>query len=456
MAPPRFPSAPVDPAPLGAPLELPFSGRKAPNRFLKAAMSERLASWHPTNEAARGIPSPEQVTLYTHWGAGGWGQIQTGNIMVHPGHLEAQGCLVIPREAPFEGERFERFSALAAGARKHGSLIIGQVSHAGRQVDESVQKHPISASDVQLVAPSMSRSYAKPRAATKGDIREIVDSFAHAAEFLDKAGFDGIELHGAHGYLLAQFLSRSTNKRTDEYGGSLENRARLILEIAEAVRARVSPSFIVGAKINIIELQEDGVQPADARDLCAMLEAARFDFVEFSGGNYEKLAWMHVSEEARARENFYIQAAEEVMKWQPVAGERKMKSYTTGGFQTVGAMVKALEVVDGVGIGRAACQEPRLPLDILSGKVTGIMKYAIGEDEMFKRLFTSGTQIRQISRNQEPVDLTVPENVEKMWGDIMAQLQRIGQDKTGATYGLPDVTQVTHPYAEPGAQINGA
>lgn len=450
MSPPRFPSVPVDPAPLGAPIEMAFSGRKAPNRFLKTSMSELLASWDPTDIAARGIPSPEQVVLYKHWGAGGWGMIQTGNIMVHGGHIEAPGCLVIPREAPFEGQRFERFNDLATGAKKHGSLIIGQVSHAGRQVLESVQKHPISASDVQLITPGLHRSYAKPRAATADDIREIIDAFAHAAEFLEKAGFDGIQLHGAHGYLLGQFLSRNTNKRTDEYSGdSVEGRARLVLEIAEAVRARVSSSFIIGAKINVVELQEDGVQPADARELCTMLEAAQFDYVEFSGGNHEKMAWLHASEGSRSRENFYIEAAEEVMKWQPVASARKMKAYTTGGFHTVDAMVKALDVVDGVGLARAACQEPRLPLDILSSKVLGIMKYAMDEGDLYKRMSAAGTQIRQISRDQEPVDLTVPENVESIWGDIMAHFQRIGQDETGATYGWPNVTQTTQSYKEP-------
>lgn len=217
--------------------------------------------------------------------------ILTGNILIDYEHLEALGNPIIPRDAPFHGERFERFKELASEAKKHGSLIVGQVNHPGRQVDEWIQPHPISASDVQLQK-AMGMSFGMPRPATKQDIAGFIDSWAYTAEYLYRAGYDGIQLHAAHGYLLAQFVSKTTNKRTDEYGGSIQNRARLILQIASAIRERVpnSTGFIVGIKLNSVEFQEDGLSPDDSRALCEMLEhEGRFDFVELSGGSMSGL-----------------------------------------------------------------------------------------------------------------------------------------------------------------------
>jgi len=163
-------------------------------------MTERLSSWHPTDFPKRGIPSKELVNVYRHWGEGGMGNILTGNIMLEYDQLEAPGNMIIPRTAEFSGSRFEGFKELATVAKKQGSLIVGQVSHPGRQVDDRIQKNPVSASDVQLTGSVIAgMTFAKPHAATQEEIDRIVDSFAHAAEFLDKAGFDGIQLHGAHG-----------------------------------------------------------------------------------------------------------------------------------------------------------------------------------------------------------------------------------------------------------------
>ena len=142
-------------------------------------------------------------------------------------------------------------------------------------------------------------TFAKPHAASEEEIANIKEGFVHAAEYLEKAGYDGIEFHGAHGYLLAQFLSDTTNKRTDRYGGSLENRARIILEIADEVRKRTKPDFIVGIKINSVEFQEGGFKPEEAKQLAAMLEEYKLDFVELSGGTYEKLSFGHQRESTK-------------------------------------------------------------------------------------------------------------------------------------------------------------
>ena len=164
---------------------------------MKAAMTERLSTWDPKNLSARGIPSPELINVYRRWGEGGYGMILTGNIMIHPEELEAAGNAIIPLDAPFSGERFGAFKKLATAAKSKGGVIYGQVSHPGRQVSDKINKHPISASGIQLEGEKLGMTYAKPRAATAEDIKNVINSFAHAAEFLHKAGYDGIELHGA-------------------------------------------------------------------------------------------------------------------------------------------------------------------------------------------------------------------------------------------------------------------
>jgi 2,4-dienoyl-CoA reductase-like NADH-dependent reductase (Old Yellow Enzyme family) len=157
MAPERYQSDNVDASPLGKPLKFEFSGRTAKNRFLKAAMTERISSWDPKDVKARGIPSKNLINVYKRWGEGGFGQILTGNIMIEYDQLEAMGNPIIPRDAEFSGPRFEAFKE----SKAHGSLIVGQVSHPGRQVENRIQKNPISASDVQLegmFAPLYNRS----------------------------------------------------------------------------------------------------------------------------------------------------------------------------------------------------------------------------------------------------------------------------------------------------------
>lgn len=193
----RYESENVSPAPLAQPLHFEFSGQTAPNRFLKAAMTERISSWDPKNFEARGIPSKNLINVYKRWGEGRLGTILTGNIMIDYDQLEAAGNAIIPRDAEFSGERFEAFKELAAETKKHGSLIIGQVSHPGRQAESRIQKNPVSASDVQLEGNVMGMTFEKPHPATSEEIERIIDGFAHAAEFLYKAGYDGIELHGA-------------------------------------------------------------------------------------------------------------------------------------------------------------------------------------------------------------------------------------------------------------------
>ncbi|KAF2488799.1 FMN-linked oxidoreductase [Lophium mytilinum] len=412
MAPIRFTSTPTSAAPLAQPLEFSFSGRTAPNRLLKAAMSETMASYTPENHSTHGIPSDELIKLYEAWGEGGYGQILTGNVMLFDNQLEGPGNPVIAPDAEFEGERFEKFKTLATGAKKYGSLIVAQVSHPGRQVDQKVNPHPISASDVALEGAKLGRTFAKPRPATESDLAEIASAFAHAAEFLEKAGFDGIELHGAHGYLIAQFLSLTTNTRTDKYGGSLANRMRFLLEIAAAIKARVSPAFVLGIKINSVEFQTGGFTPAEAALLVTELEKAEFDYVELSGGTYETIlqTFRHQRESTRIREGFFVDFAEQILK--PLT---KTKGYVTGGFKTTGAMVKALETgVDGIGLGRPTCHEMAFGKDLLEGRISGAIKVHLDEGDFASTAAAAGTNLKRVSQGEEVLDFSDEEFV-KGW-----------------------------------------
>jgi len=168
-----------DAASLGQALKFEFSGQTARNRFLKGAMTELLSSWDADNVEARGVPSEDLVNLYRIFGQGDIGLMLSGNIMIDHDHLEAAGNAIIPRGSIFSGARFEAFKRMAAAAKMHGSLFIGQVSHPGRQVKSNIQKHPISASDVQLEGNILGSTFEKPRAATKEDITNVVEGFTH-------------------------------------------------------------------------------------------------------------------------------------------------------------------------------------------------------------------------------------------------------------------------------------
>ncbi|KAG8628475.1 hypothetical protein KVT40_004348 [Elsinoe batatas] len=433
----RYESDDVSAEPLGKPLHFEFSNKTAPNRFLKAAMTERLSSWDPKNLEARGIPSSNLINVYKRWGEGGFGLILTGNIMIEYDQLEAAGNPIIPRTAPFSGERFDAFAALAKAAKAHGSLIVGQVSHPGRQCANNIQTDPVSASDIQLEGNVMGMQFNKPHAATPEEITRIIDGFAHSAAYMEKAGYDGIQLHGAHGYLLAQFLSPTTNHRTDQYGGSLENRARLILEIAQAVRRQVSEGFIVGIKLNSVEFQDKGFEPEEAKKLCSLLEQNKFDFVELSGGTYESLAFGHKRDSTKKREAFFLEFADLIA---PVLSQTR--TYVTGGFKTVGAMVKSLETVDGVGLARPVCQEPRLAKDMLEGKVNGAIELLLDDNDFGITNVAAGTQIRQIGKDQEPVDLSKEENKKGSMEDVQKWQEMMGDNKDGSKFGYVDINSL--------------
>ena len=285
--------------------------------------------------------------------------------------------------------RLAAYRALCHAAKATGSLFIAQLSHPGRQGNKALNPNPVSASDVHLTIAWAGNEFAKPRALTKPEIRDVVVSFAETARWCREAGYDGVQIHCAHGYLLAQFLSATTNRREDEYGGSLENRARIVFEVIAEVRRRVpDPDFIICVKLNSVEFQAGGFTPEDSRKLCVMLEEARVDFVDMSGGTFEGRAFEHKKESTIAREAYFIEFAEML---RPLL--KKTKVYVTGGFRTVGGMVKAIEdgALDGIGIGRPLSMEPFLCKEMLEGRVTGAIEN--------KMPLPNHTQVRELLFN---------------------------------------------------------
>lgn len=228
--------------------------------------------------------------------------------------------------------------------------------------------------------------------------------FIHSAKYLEAAGFDGIELHGAHGYLLAQFLSARTNKRTDAYGGSLTNRMRLLIDIARRIRNETSSSFIVGVKLNSVEFQDGGFTVEEAAQVCRELQDVEMDFVELSGGTLEKIGHEWTKETTQKREAFFLKFAEMIVPQMGTAsGQRRTKIFTTGGLRTTGAIVKALDVVDAIGIARPAAQEPWIARDILNGEFMGaIHPQAPFDNDSVMSNGMTGAQLRQVASGFMP------------------------------------------------------
>ena len=261
---------------LARPLTLPC-GAVIPNRLAKAAMTEGLAT-------AQGVPTPALDRLYGLWSDGGAGLLLSGNIIVDGAHLERPGNVVIEREP--DAAMREALARWARAATRNGNHFWAQISHAGRQTQKLVNPQPKAPSAVKLGLPG--GQFGQPVALTIAEIEDIVRRFAVCAAAVKEAGFTGVQVHAAHGYLLSEFLSPRSNLRTDRYGGELANRARALLEVVAAVRASVGPTFPVAVKLNSADFQKGGFAFEDSLQVAAWLEAAGVDLIEISGGTYEQ------------------------------------------------------------------------------------------------------------------------------------------------------------------------
>lgn len=256
------------------PLQLPC-GLTLPNRIMKAAMSEALAN-------AGHSPDGRLEQLYRTWGQGGYGLLITGNVMVDRTQLGEPGNVVI--EDDRDRDALTRWSK---AAHDSGTPILVQLNHPGRQCNPLALGHvPVAPSAVPLSLPGSPT----PRELTGAEIENIIERFVSAAVVCEEAGFDGIQVHAAHGYLVTQFLSPLSNLRTDEWGGDPARRMRFLLEIVRRIRARVAPGFAVAVKLNSADFQRGGFSEDDSRDVVAALAGEGLDLIEISGGNYESPA----------------------------------------------------------------------------------------------------------------------------------------------------------------------
>lgn len=339
-------------------------GARLPNRIAKGAMTEGLAT-------ARGVPTPELNRLYQLWSEGGSGMLLTGNVVIDRHHPERPGNVII--DSPPDAEMRAALASWAKAGKVAGNHLWMQISHAGRQTPALVNKTPKAPSAVKLGLPG--GQFGMPVALTEEEILVLINRYAGAAEAAREAGFTGVQLHAAHGYLLSSFLNPRANQRTDSWGGSLENRARFLMEALKATRAKVGKDFPISVKLNSADFQCGGFAFEDSLMVARWLQAAGLDLLEISGGSYEQPAMMDmegmepreepkVAASTAAREAYFVDFAK-AMK-----AEISMPLMVTGGFRSRAAMEHALESgsADVIGIGRPLCSDPMAAAQLILGR----------------------------------------------------------------------------------------
>lgn len=323
------------------------------NRIVKSAMSEALGDAHNN-------PTRAQIDLFARWSAGGAALLITGNTPVDRMHLEHAGNFVLDPTSDMA-----QVKALVAAGQSGGAKILAQLAHAGRQTPEAINTHPTSISDVALTLPG----YGAPKPATEAAIDAVIAKFAQSARFAEDAEFDGVEIHAAHGYLLSSALSPRINTRMDKWGGTLENRARLTLDVVRAVRATVAAHFIVTVKLNSSDFQKGGFDHADSVQVAVMLEAEGVDFIEISGGNFEEpTAYQHESKSGstQVREAYFLEYAA------AIKAALRIPLMVTGGFRSTNVMNDAIDSgkTDLIGMGRPFITDPGFAAKLLDGTIT--------------------------------------------------------------------------------------
>lgn len=371
------------------PLRLPC-GAVVRNRLSKAATTECLA------DPAYNLPNERHARLYRATSAGGVGMIITGNMMVDGRFLEAPGNIVL--DAAWHESEGTRRSALSDGLRAMATaakgedgttLAIAQLGHPGRQCALSASHETVAPSPIRWKTPGLPAFAGNllvllPREMTELDINQAIARFASAARECQLAGWSGVEIHAAHGYLISQFLSPRANKRTDAWGGSPENRRKFLFEVVRAVQdatragAGDDTPFVIGVKINSADFQRGGFSEAESHEVIELLGKAGIDFIEVSGGTYEGAEMMKNlstgKKSTAEREGFFLPFARAVHS--RCAGVPLM---VTGGFRTLDGMSGALGAGDAdlLGLGRPICLEPDLPRRLFDGSATAARSYTL-------------------------------------------------------------------------------
>jgi 2,4-dienoyl-CoA reductase-like NADH-dependent reductase (Old Yellow Enzyme family) len=326
-------------------------GATLKNRIAKAAMTERLAGrdskankWH--------------TKLYRKWGASGAGLLITGNVMIDRRYKESSGNIVVEDESGLK-----ELQSLTANGLKSGNHLWAQINHAGRQSTIFSTFKPIAPSAVQLKKLML---FAKPRAMTIKEIENVIDRFVNTAVICKKAGFTGVQIHAAHGYLISQFLSPNTNLRNDKYGGSIKNRSRILLEVISRLKVELGPHFPISVKLNSADFQRGGFNEDDALYVIENLNELKIDLLEISGGTYENTVFLtkrSERESTRKREAYFMDFAAKIRKHTPIP------LMVTGGFRTFAFCEQVLQnkELDMIGFARPFLNDERFPSNFLNG-----------------------------------------------------------------------------------------
>lgn len=367
---------------IGEPLTLPC-GLVLPNRLVKCPMQETLA------EAPLFDPPLEKFSkLYGQWAHGGYGLIITGQGQVDIRFLSIAGDVVCHDKA-FDVEHFKKWKEWAEIAQSGGTPCIVQLAHPGRMSPLGAgnrpadmptlcpSRVPVKLGDSWLDKIALDKLLGTPKAMTLQDIDDVVADWVRGAKVAKEAGFKGCQLHGAHGFLLSQFLSPHTNRRTDEYGGSPENRLRLLKRLIREIRDVCPPPYCLSVKLNSGDYMAEGglTQDEALEQVRWLVECGMVDFVEISGGNAEQtssklhnsfatktLEKAPVRSSTRIREAYFTEFAERIKDL-----NTKCPIQLSGGFRSRTGMADAIEprTCDLIGLGRTAVLEPEIPRTIL-------------------------------------------------------------------------------------------
>ncbi|MDA3897165.1 MAG: NADH:flavin oxidoreductase/NADH oxidase family protein [Desulfobacteraceae bacterium] len=337
---------------LNSPLPLPC-GARIKNRLCKSAMSENLASVHHS-------PTNFLTNLYGKWADGGIGLCITGNIMID------SNALGEPRNVVVEDESImDELRSWAVSGTQNNTHLWAQLNHPGKQSPNTLSEQPVAPSAIAFSG-GLQKFFNPPRELQESEIKDLIQRFANAAGILKKAGFTGVQIHGAHGYLVSQFLSSNHNQRTDDWGGSAENRMRFVLEIYRAIRKTVGEKFPVGVKLNSSDFMLGGFTEDESIAVATALTNEGIDLIEISGGTYERPAMTGRTgkQKVRASEAYFLSYAEKIRS------QVQTPLMITGGFRTSGGMADAVagKHIDLVGLARSMAVDPELPNKVLSGE----------------------------------------------------------------------------------------
>lgn len=417
-------------------------GRKIQNRLVKAALYEHLAF------LLGGPPNDMHFALYSRWAAGGWGMIITGNVQVASDHLGLGRDVVIPQVINEETlQPFKKLASVIHGqdtiAASSQTLAIMQVVHTGRQSPNFLGGRPLfvppkapSAVPLEMrttrgtsVISHVQRSllFQTPREMSKRDVEDAVGAFVKAAQVAAKAGFDGVEIHAAHGYLVCQFMSQKTNIRTDEYS-SKANPLLFLHRIVSAIRSSdvIPEDFVLGVKLNAADYVDTaaGVVSSEDRPLQHLQAIASWglvDFIEISGGDYDSPDFLESRNTSRRQavfEGFSKRAMQALTTTGSSDQAKRPLIMLTGGLHSPDLMQAALshKHTDLLGIGRGAVLQPELPRHLTSNVPPLHPPSGEGDGVGIFPLFDANT--RNPLPLQNTLERALVSTLTSMWGAI--------------------------------------